>query len=381
MEKTKPIRILHVLNSLNRGGAETMLMNYYRKIDRRRFQFDFVVHDPHPGDYAAEVSQLGGHIYYVPKFKGYNVFACIQAWQRIFREAQNDRIVQGHMPSTAGLYLLLARLNGRLTIVHAHSDDRANEDSLGRRMARRILYALARRIAQRFYGCSKRAGEARYGKKIVESEAFSLWRNAIDYKRFAFRREVRDSLRSKLGLSAGTFVIGHVGRFTWAKNHEFLLNLFTEFHKNHPDSRLLLVGDGELRSKLEQQMQDLHIRESVIMTGAVDNVEDYMTVMDVFVFPSHYEGLSTVNIEAQVNGLRCIVSTGVPEEVCIAAGQVAFLPLTDKSIWVSELEKSMAIGRTSSTMALQNRDYDILQTVKWAESEYQRLYREYNLGE
>ena len=381
MEKTKPIRILHVLNSLNRGGAETMLMNYYRKIDRRRFQFDFVVHDPHPGDYAAEVSQLGGHIYYVPKFKGYNVFACIQAWQRIFREAQNDRIVQGHMPSTAGLYLLLARLNGRLTIVHAHSDDRANEDSLGRRMARRILYALARRIAQRFYGCSKRAGEARYGKKIVESEAFSLWRNAIDYKRFAFRREVRDSLRSKLGLSAGTFVIGHVGRFTWAKNHEFLLNLFTEFHKNHPDSRLLLVGDGELRSKLEQQMQDLHIRESVIMTGAVDNVEDYMTVMDVFVFPSHYEGLSTVNIEAQVNGLRCIVSTGVPEEVCIAAGQVAFLPLTDKSIWVSELEKSMAIGRTSSTMALQNRDYDILQTVKWAESEYQRLYRGYNLGE
>ena len=93
MEKTKPIRILHVLNSLNRGGAETMLMNYYRKIDRRRFQFDFVVHDPHPGDYAAEVSQLGGHIYYVPKFKGYNVFACIQAWQRIFREAQNDRVI------------------------------------------------------------------------------------------------------------------------------------------------------------------------------------------------------------------------------------------------------------------------------------------------
>ena len=381
MEKTKPIRILHVLNSLNRGGAETMLMNYYRKIDRRRFQFDFVVHDSNLGVYAAEVSQLGGHIYYVPKFKGYNVFACIQAWQRIFREAQNDRIVQGHMPSTAGLYLLLARLNGRLTIVHAHSDDRANEDSLGRRMARRILYALARRIAQRFYGCSKRAGEASYGKKIVESEAFSLWHNAIDYKRFAFQREVRDSLRSKLGLAAGTFVIGHVGRFTWAKNHEFLLNLFTEFHKNHPDSRLLLVGDGELRSKLEQQMQDLHIRESVIMTGAVDNVEDYMTIMDVFVFPSHYEGLPTVNIEAQVNGLRCIVSTGVPEEVCIASGQVAFLPLTDKSRWLSELEKSMVIGRTSSTMALQNRDYDILQTVKWAESEYQRLYRGYNLGE
>lgn len=381
MKKSKPIRILHVLNSLNRGGAETMLMNYYRKIDRSRFQFDFVVHDLYHGAYAAEVEQLGGHIYYVPKFKGYNVFACIRAWQKIFREAKEDRIVQGHMPSTAGLYLLLARLNGRLAIVHAHSDDRANEDSLGRRMARRILYALTRHIAQHFYGCSKRAGEARYGKKIVESEAFSLWRNAIDYKRFAFRREVRDSLRSKLGLSAGTFVIGHVGRFTWAKNHEFLLNLFTEFHKNHPDSRLLLVGDGELRSKLEQQMQDLHIRESVIMTGAVDNVEDYMTVMDVFVFPSHYEGLPTVNIEAQVNGLRCIVSTGVPEEVCIASGQVAFLPLTDKSRWLSELEKSMVIGRTSSTMALQNRDYDIVQAVKWAESEYQRLYRGYNLGE
>ncbi len=381
MKKSKPIRILHVLNSLNRGGAETMLMNYYRKIDRSRFQFDFVVHDLYHGAYAAEVEQLGGHIYYVPKFKGYNVFACIRAWQKIFRKAKEDRIVQGHMPSTAGLYLLLARLNGRLAIVHAHSDDRANEDSLGRRMARRILYALTRHIAQHFYGCSKRAGEARYGKKIVESEAFSLWRNAIDYKRFAFRREVRDSLRSKLGLSAGTFVIGHVGRFTWAKNHEFLLGLFAQFHKKHPDSRLLLVGDGELRSKLERQMQALNIREYVIMTGAVDNVADYMAAMDVFVFPSHYEGLPTVNIEAQVNGLKCFVSTGVPEEVCIASGQVAFLPLLDKSRWLSELEKSRTIDRTSSSVALQNRDYDIIQTVKWAESEYQRLYRGYNLGE
>ena len=379
MKECKPIRILHVLNSLNRGGAETMLMNYYRKIDRNWFQFDFVVHDSNPGVYADEVRQLGGHIYYVPKFKGYNLFACIRAWQKIFQAAKDDRIVQGHMPSTAGLYLLLARLNGRLTIVHAHSDDRANEDSLGRRILRRILYALTRHIAQRFYGCSKRAGEARYGKEIVESEAFSLWRNAIDYKRFAFRRKVRDSLRSNLGLSADTFVIGHVGRFTWAKNHEFLLDLFAEFHKKHPDSRLLLVGDGELRSKLEQQIQVLHIREFVIMTGAIDNVEDYMAAMDVFLFPSHYEGLSTVNIEAQVNGLKCIVSTGVPEEVCIASGQVAFLSLTDKSAWLSEIEKSTEIDRNSNTMALQNRDYDIMQTVKWAESEYQRLYREYNL--
>ncbi|MDD6133101.1 MAG: glycosyltransferase [Selenomonadaceae bacterium] len=381
MEKKKPIRILHVLNSLNRGGAETMLMNYYRKIDRSRFQFDFVVHDTNPGAYADEVRRLGGHIYYVPKLKGYNLFSCIFSWQKIFREAKDDRIVQGHMPSTAGLYLLLARFNGRFAIVHAHSDDRANEDSIGRRIARKILYQLTRQVAQRFYGCSKQAGMARYGKAIVESEAFSLWHNAIDYGRFAFRPEARDSMRHRLDLSAATFVMGHVGRFTWAKNHEFLIQLFAEFHRQHSKSCLLLVGDGELRSKVEQQIRKLGISKSVIMTGAVDNVEDYMAAMDVFIFPSQYEGLSTVNIEAQINGLKCLVSTGVPEEVCIAAGQVKFMTLTDKREWLSELEKCMIMGRTYSTVALQNRDYDITSSVKWAEAEYQQLYRNYSLEE
>ena len=339
------------------------------------------MHDPNHGVYADEVRQLGGHIYYVPKFKGYNILTCIQAWQRIFRETKEDRIVQGHMPSTAGLYLALARLNGRLAIVHAHSDDRANEDSVGRKLARRLLYQLTCQVAQRFYGCSKRAGEARYGKNIVESGTFCLWRNAIDYNRFAFRQEVRDSLRRKLGVSTDTFLLGHVGRFTWAKNHEFLLRLFTEFHEHHSNSKLLLVGDGELRSQLEQQIRELGISEFVIMTGAVDNVEDYMTAMDVFIFPSHYEGLSTVNIEAQVNGLTCLVSTGVPEEVCIALGQVKFLSLHDKSKWQKWLEKLLVAERQHETMAQKNRSYNIVYAVKWAEGEYQRLYRDFNLGE
>ena len=374
MNESKPIRILHVLNSLNRGGAETMLMNYYRKIDRRQFQFDFVVHDVNIGVYVDEVIQLGGHIYYVPKFRGYNIVSCIRAWQKIFREAKEDRIVHGHMPSTAGLYLVLARINGRMAIVHAHSDDRTNEDSIGRRIARKILYQLTRQVAQQFYGCSKRAGEARYGKAIVKSDTFALWYNAVDYERFTFRQEVRDSLREKLGLSAKTFVVGHVGRFTWAKNHEFLIQLFEDFHRKHPDSCLLLVGDGELRNKLEHQIKVLGISKSVFMTGAVDNVEDYMTVMDVFVFPSHYEGLPTVNVEAQVSGLNCLISNNVTKEVCIAPRQVKFLPLTDKSLWLSELENNTLTGRQPVNKALHNRDYDIDQAVRWAEKEYIRLY-------
>ena len=188
-------------------------------------------------------------------------------------------------------------------------------------------------------------------------------------------------MRHRLDLSAATFVMGHVGRFTWAKNHEFLIQLFAEFHRQHSKSCLLLVGDGELRSKVEQQIRKLGISKSVIMTGAVDNVEDYMAAMDVFIFPSQYEGLSTVNIEAQINGLKCLVSTGVPEEVCIAAGQVKFMTLTDKREWLSELEKCMIMGRTYSTVALQNRDYDITSSVKWAEAEYQQLYRNYSLEE
>ena len=223
---TAPIRVLHVLNALNRGGSESMLMSYYRAIDRSRVQFDFVVHTLEPGAFADEVRSLGGRIYYVPKFHGYNLLACLRAWHRIFRAAREDRIVQGHMPSTAGLYLGLARLYGRYAVIHAHSVDVPGSEGRLRHICRSIVYAIARHTAQHFYGCSEAAGISRYGERIVHSKAFNVWYNAIDYKRFRYDAAQRSDVRNRLGIPQDAIVIGCVGRLVPVKNHAFLLDVF-----------------------------------------------------------------------------------------------------------------------------------------------------------
>lgn len=352
-----------------------MLMNYYREIDRSKYQFDFVVHTKDAGIFADEVRSLGGRIFYVPKFHGCNLISCVRAWRHIFREAKEDRIVQGHMPSTSALYLFLARLHGRVAIAHAHSNDRNNEDSGVRHLLRWLLYRGTRCVAQYFYGCSREAGISRYGASIAGSKRFSVWYNAIDYARFAYHASVRQDIRKRLGIPQNAFVLGHVGRLTWAKNHAFLLEVFAEVHRRHPEARLLLVGDGELREEIKAQVQQLGLDDSVYFAGSVDDPERYLCAMDVFVFPSHYEGLSTVNIEAQVSGLPCIVSTGVPREVSIAdAKPVEFLPLGDVGSWADAVEKWMDKPREPGHVT--NHDYDIRYAVKWAEGEYTRMAKQ-----
>lgn len=370
----KPIRVLHVLNSLNRGGAESMLMNYYHAIDRTKVQFDFVVHTNPPGIYAKEVKNMGGRVFYVPKFHGWNIFSCIAAWQRIFKETIDDRIVQGHMPSTAGLYLLLARVNGRYAVVHAHSNDANNKENKIRHIVRVLLYALTRRAAQQFYGCSQEAGRARYGDTIVSGVHFAVWHNAIDYDRFRFSQEWRNKVRNKYNIPADAIVLGHVGRLTYAKNHDFLLRLFTEYRRKEPKAQLLLVGDGELRQQLEQSVRDLNISDAVYFADDVDDPEHYMSAMDVFVFPSHYEGLGIVNIEAQVNGLHCVVSPAVPSAVNISEqGRMQWVAHDDLTAWLEAVKKAAQKTRQEDTVT--SKDYDIKYAADWAMQEYERIMR------
>ena len=375
----QPIRVLHVLNSLNRGGAETMLMNYYRVIDKSKVQFDFVVHTNPPGIYATEIKNMGGRVFYVPKFHGWNILACIIAWQRIFKIAKEDRIVQGHMPSTAGLYLLLARIYGRYAIVHAHSNDAHNEDSGLKRLIRTGLYALTCHVAQQFYGCSKLAGLARYGQVIVSGQRFAVWHNAIDYSRFRFDKIWRGKIRKQLQIPAEAIVLGHVGRLTFAKNHCFLLQLFAAFYKQQADAHLILVGDGELRQQLEAQAATLGIKDAVHFIGDVDDPEHYLSAMDVFVFPSHYEGLPTVNIEAQVNGLPCIVSPAVPMEVNVSAkGRMRWVAHNDSKAWLKSIKTALQEPRQAGVVT--NTAYDIIYAADWALGEYERIMNRIGKG-
>jgi len=371
---TEPIRILHVVGSMNRGGTETMIMNLYRQIDRSKVQFDFMVHTSDKCAYDDEILELGGKIYRVPMFKGTNYFSYQNAWIQFFNTNQEYKIIHGHIGSSAAIYLKLAKRNGCFTIAHSH-----NTKSIGKNL-KSFLYPYfsypTRYIADFFFGCSKNAGSDRYGKKVVSSDKFKVLNNAIPANKYRYSNEIREQLRKKLNVEEKT-VLGHVGRFSHQKNHQMLINIFQTLHKENPDTVLLLVGDGELRKSIENRVVDLGLSDSVIFTGVRSDIPELMQAMDVFVFPSLYEGLGLVAIEAQAAGLRCVVSDSIPKEAFVT-DLIKSLPLEEPvDIWAkSILQYSKGYVRKNTYEVIKNNGYDILDIAKWLESFYLKKVEE-----
>lgn len=369
--KTKePKRVLLVLGKLDRGGAETMVMNYYRHIDRNQLQFDFVVHSNHIGAYEKEIRFLGGKIYHIPRFRVYNLFSYQNAWKKLSKGHQEYHVIHAHMASTACLFIPIAKHYGITTIVHAHNSKVSG--SIIKQILEKISFYPLKYMADYFFACSDEAGIYKFGKAILRNRNYRIWYNAIDLEGVKYSEEKRRKTRDILHIDDDTFLIGNVGRLTPPKNHKFILDIFYSFIQHHHNSKLLLLGDGELRNSLEQYVQELHLQNSVIFTGSVNNVSDYLSAMDIFLFPSLYEGLGMAVVEAQVAGLYCLVSTEVPRaaEIC---RNIEFIPLKGGVIdWCKKMELAPKIDRNK--INVQNDDYNIKKAAKRAEKFYLSLY-------
>ncbi|WP_368250735.1 glycosyltransferase family 1 protein [Intestinibacter bartlettii] len=310
------IRILHVIGQMNRGGAESMIMNIYRKIDRTKIQFDFVVHTDSICDFDDEIKSLGGKIYNCPRFTGTNLVSYIKFWNEFFKEHKEYKIIHGHIGSSASIYLEIAKKNGLFTIAHSHSD--GFDTGIKGSMYRLFSYP-TRFIADYFFACSKEAGISRYGNKVVNNkDIFSILKNAIDIEEYKFYKEIRAKKRKELNLE-NKYVIGHVGRFDKAKNQEYLVDVFKLIAKKNKNAMLLLIGDGELKPYIIEKVKSYGLEDRVIFTGVRSDVNELLQAMDVFAFPSLYEGLGLVIIEAQASGLPCIISKNIPDEACISS--------------------------------------------------------------
>lgn len=351
---SKPVRILHVLGGLDTGGAESFVMNLYRAIDRNIIQFDFVKHIEDIGAYEEEITELGGKIYRCPKYTGKNHFYYMKWWNSFFKEHLEYHVVHGHVRSTAAIYLKIAKKFGIVTISHSHSTSNGKNISA---VIKNIMQLPIRRIADYFFACSNEAGAWLYGTAILKKNNYHVIKNGIDLERFFYDKEKRILMRQKLGIEENTFVIGHVGRITTPKNHKFLIELFSKYYKENLNSKLLLVGDGDLFELIKQECSKLKIQDAVIMTGSKINTEDYYQIMDVFLFPSLWEGLGIAVIEAQANGLRCFVSENVPEEA-ILTDLVRVLPLETMATWLNEL-KNVQLGERLENMSEDLQQYDI----------------------
>ena len=365
----EPIRVLQVIGGMGCGGAENMIMNLYRKIDRTQVQFDFLVHTEQKCFFDDEISKLGGNIYHIPKFRGINVWEYRKSLNQFFDEHSEFGVVHGHIGSCAHIYLDIAKKHGAFAIAHSHSS-KPTEYSLKNLMYYIFTYK-TRHIANFFIGCSLKAGEYRYGKKIVsDPSVYITLNNAIDTDKFIYSDEIRKEVRSKLGLT-DELVIGHVGRLEPVKNHEYLLKIFQKVCTSKPNAVLLLLGDGSLHDSLILQAEKYGIADKVILLGVRSDVHRFLQAMDCFVFPSWYEGLPVTLVEAQAAGLPCLVSDRVTKEIAIT-NLVKFKSidiLADE--WANDiLNIPCEMPRKDMRKSIEEYGYDIADTSKWLEHFY-----------
>ena len=307
----EPIRVLQIIGIVAGGGVESVIMNYYENVDRSKVQFDFIVHDDNKIDITQKVEAMGGKVYKVtPYYK--NPIAFTYEIYKVIKKF-HYRIVHSNMNTLSAFSLFAAWAAGvPIRILHNHSTSSPGETK--RNIMKFILRPLARLFANHYLACSRFAGDWMYGQKMMDSGKVTVINNAIDLKKYAFNLQKRKVLRKKLGV-ADEFVVGHVGRFMYQKNHDFLIDIFAEAHRKIPQMVLLLIGDGPLREGIEEKVRGLNLIENVRFLGVRDDVQDLYNAMDLFILPSHYEGLGMVGVEAQANGLNVLASTAVPDEM------------------------------------------------------------------
>jgi glycosyltransferase involved in cell wall biosynthesis len=322
--------ILHIVGGMDRGGAETWLMHVLRNIDRGKYHFDFLVSRPEPCAYDDEIRSLGSQIIVCPQPQKPIQYA--RRFMRLVKENGPYDVIHSHVHHYSGFILLLAKLLGiKGRIAHSHSDTRVVETRTGfaRKAYLRIMENMLQRFAIHGFACSENAAVDLYGGNDWKQDArWTCLYCGIDFKPFRIKSDGA-AIRKELNLSEDEVVIGHVGRFSEVKNHIFLINIFAAFCKKMPHAKLLLVGDGKLRKNIEKQVHELHLSDKVIFAGVRPDVPELMKeLMDVFLFPSLYEGLPLVLIEAQAAGLPCMLSDTFTQEVDIMHERIRRLPLT-----------------------------------------------------
>lgn len=356
------IRVLQVVTHMNRGGLETMLMNYYRHIDRSQVQFDFLTHREYDGDYGEEIKSLGGIIYHLPVLNPFSS-SYKAALRSFFKYHPEYQVVHVHQDCVSSVILKEAKKCGvPVRIAHSHNSSQDKNIKYPIKIFWRLFIP---KYATDLLACGNDAG-----KWMFRGRDFSILNNAIDAKLYEYSPQRKAEQRTKWEILESELVVGHVGRFSPAKNHAFLLDIFYEIQKQIP-SKLLLVGDGELRADIEKKIADLKLQDKVIMTGVRSDVADLLQAMDVFVFPSHYEGLPVTMIEAQTAGLPCLISDKVPIE-CKVTDLVQQIPLSiGAEVWAkAAMKAAKETLREDRSAEIKVAGFDITENAKWLQEYY-----------
>lgn len=354
------IRVLHIVTYMGLGGLETMIMNYYRHIDRSKIQFDFLVHRNFQAEYDNEIAALGGHIYCAPPLNPFSL-KYFRALETFFSEHHYD-IVHSHLDCLSAYPLKIAKKYGVKTrIAHAHSK---NQDHNFKYLIKAYSKYLIPIYATDFFACSEDAG-----KWMFPGYRFKVLNNAIDAKQYIYNSEKEQYMKSKLGIQ-DKFVLGHVGRFSPQKNHKFLIDVFESVEKLEKNVVLILVGTGDGKSEIEDKVRKLGLKDKVIFLGTRNDIPDILQAFDVFVFPSLNEGLGIAAVEAQAAGLPCILSDQIPQE-CRVTEDVEVLSLKESPLeWANHILAYVGREKKNEFSAICKAGFDIDDNAKQLEEFY-----------
>lgn len=363
--ENRPERVLHIVSSMDRGGAETLIMSIYRNINRDAVQFDFITHTTEKNDFEVEILQLGGRIYKIPSLGQAGPFLYIKNLRAIMKN-ETYKAVHIHTDFQGGFPALAAKISGiKKRICHSHSNSWPRGNRSLHKVSLKILQSLIKSSATDYCSCSKEAGEFLFGN----SEKVNILKNGIDINYFANIDDInKTKLLDELNLPKSAIMIGHVGRFSSSKNHKFILMLLKKLLENDKRFFLLLAGDGPLRSQVEEEAAELKIMEHIRFLGVRDDIPKLMNRFDVFLFPSRFEGFGIVTVEAQSSGTPCVVSDTVPKSTDMGLGLVSYVSLNESiDVWCQKINDALLIERPNKNTIIEKisqQGYSIQENIK-----------------
>ena len=371
----RPINVLYFVDRMLRGGIQSLVIDWISRFNKKKIHVDFLLLDD-GNNYELEdkLKELGCNIY---KLKGVwikNPFDYIKysiALNNFFKKHNNYKAVHLHSSSKNYLVLKYAQKYGiPIRIAHSHNIDFQTKSKFKKMVGNCFKKELIK-YSTDYFACSNLAGQWLFGDKIVNNPKYKIINNAIDYERFKFNEKTRKKIRNELQVKNDTVVIGNVGRFATQKNHKFLVEIFSEYHKKNKNSLLVLIGTGDLEDEIKNKVKHLKLEKSVYFTGFKTNVNEYMQGLDIFLLPSLHEGLPVVGVEAQAAGLPCYMSKDVITEEVKIADNVYFISLEETPAKWADIILNNNNSRTDNYKKIKDRGYIISDVIENLEKVYQ----------
>lgn len=371
MRDNEPVHVAQIIGKWVGGGVESVVMNYYRYIDRTKIQFDFICDDDSTNIPYEEIEKLGGKVILIPPYQ--KVFKYHNKLKKILKEG-HYKIVHSHI-NTLSVFSLFAAKCAGVPVRIAHSHSTTNKKEKKKNLLKQLLRPFSKLFATDYMCCSELAGRWLFGDKEYDKGNVYLLNNAIDLDKFKYNETLRKKKRKELGIKDDTLVIGHIGRFVAQKNHDYLIDIFNEIHKKNNNSVLLLAGQGPLMEEIKNKAKELNLDDSVKLLGQRNDANELYQAFDVFLLPSLYEGLPVVGVEAQAAGLLCYLSDDMTKETKVL-DITKFMSLNNTpEEWADNiLDDVKKYKRIDVSKEMTAKNFNIKEEVKRLEKYYLNLY-------